>query len=100
MTYAQKQKRVFSKLVDINLQISNWFKLSIWRTLLGDFEIKLYSSQKLIKSWIILPWKLKTAAEINAEIDKIWREIPAECKKSPDPKTEHKRLLEYISKKP
>lgn len=100
MTHTQKQKRVFSKLVDINLKISHWFRLSIWRTLLGDFMIQLYSEHKPIKSWIILPWKLKTAAEINAEIDKIWREIPAECKKSPDPETEHKRLLEYLINKP
>lgn len=101
MTYAQKQKRVFSKLVDISYKLSDWYRTQIEKTTLGDFLFTIYDSRHTtILNRVIFPWKLKNTAEINAAINEVWEAIPEECKKSPDPETERKRRLKYLFNKP
>lgn len=84
------QSELFRQLVGMETLLKPDYKLQILRSETQDNLVKLKELRQYgyYKSWAILArWRIKkdditTPDQITAEINRIWQEIPAECKRT------------------
>lgn len=92
LTYIQSE--LFRELVGIEELLKPEFRLQIIRHFAGGLAARLWQKKPLPeppayrdhywhlkKGWLIDDASFTTYDQITAEINRIWNEIPAECKK-------------------
>lgn len=85
MTLLKIQTEIFRQLVGMEPRLKPRYRFSIDKWPSGEFYLKLKDRRHYISisnCWCIDPRTIKTA-DIHAVIHRIWRAIPAECKKDP-----------------
>lgn len=88
------QSELFRELVGIEELLKPEFRLQIVRHFAGGLAARLWQKKPLPeppayrdhywhlkKGWLIDDASITTTDQITAEINRIWQEIPAECKK-------------------
>lgn len=91
MTLLQIQTKLFSQLAEIGTSIKPEYSTRILKDIDTTiiFELYDFAQTKTSGKWVrvlferINPYTISTTADITTEIHRIWKEIPAECKKDP-----------------
>lgn len=75
------QSEIFRELVGLETLLKPEYEIIIYRS--GEhMEAILTSAQDYNEHWHFYPHKITTPDQITAEINRIWSEIPAECKRT------------------
>lgn len=82
------QSELFRELVSMETLLKRQFRLRIMRSTAKNIHVLVYDMKNwkpYTDEWYITPISKMTRKAITAEINRIWQEIPAECKRdTPD----------------
>lgn len=78
------QSEIFRELVGMETRLKRQFRLRIMRSTAKNIHVLVYDMKNwkpYTDEWYITPISKMTGKAITAEVNRIWQEIPAECKR-------------------